>query len=44
MIKFDEYEIGILINCLMEMRNKFIGERKATDAIDNLLMKLIDRI
>ncbi len=39
--RFDEYEIGIIINSLIEMRNVLIKEGRYTDAIDELLLKLL---
>jgi len=38
--RFDEYEIGILINSLMQMRNELIREGRYTDAVDELIIEL----
>ncbi len=38
--KFDEYEVGIIINALIELRNQLIREGRYTDAVDELLIKL----
>ncbi len=38
--KFDGYEIGVIINALVEWRNKLIAEGRTTDAIDELLLRL----
>ena len=38
-IELDRYEIGILLNSLLEYRNKSIKEEVSTDAIDELLVK-----
>ena len=35
----DEYEQGILINALNDMRNELKAEGKSTDAVDNLIIK-----
>jgi len=40
--KFDDYEIRILILALNELRNKLIREERYTDAVDELMVKLID--
>lgn len=38
--RFDEYEVGITINALIELRNQLIREGRYTDAVDELLIKL----
>ena len=38
----DEYEQGILINALNLLRNQQIRERRPTDPIDELIMKIIE--
>lgn len=38
--KFDEYEVGIIINAVIELRNQLIREGRYTDAVDELLIKL----
>ena len=40
--KFDDYEIRVLILALNELRNQLIREERYTDAVDELLVKLID--
>ena len=40
--KFDDYEIRILILALNELRNQLIREKRYTDAVDELLIKLFD--
>jgi len=37
----DDFEQKIIINCLNEMRNKLIADGKYTDAIDEVLLKII---
>lgn len=39
---FDGLERGTIINCLNEMRTKLISECTYTDAVDDLLLRLID--
>lgn len=38
----DGLERGTMINCLNEMRIKLISEGTYTDAVDDLLLRLID--
>lgn len=35
----DDYEQGILINALNDMRNELKAEDKSTDAVDDLIIK-----
>ena len=39
--KLDHYEIRIIILALNELRNQLIQERRYTDAVDELILKLI---
>ena len=41
-IKFDDIERRILVNLLYEKRNELIREGRYTDAIDKLILKIID--
>lgn len=41
-IALDEYERSIIINSLNEMRNRLIASGKYTDAVDEVLLKVID--
>ena len=41
-IKLDDMERRILIKLLYEKRNELIGEGRHTDAIDELILKIID--
>ena len=41
-IAFDERERSIIINSLNEMRNLLITSGKYTDAVDEVLLKVID--
>lgn len=37
----DEYERRIVINSLNELRNRLIADGRYTDAVDELLLKII---
>ena len=37
----DEYEQGIIINSLNCLRNKLIAEGRYTDAVDDILVKVV---
>ena len=39
--KLDDYEVRIIILALNELRNQFIQEGRYTDAVDELLIKLL---
>lgn len=41
-IEVDKYELGILINALNDLRNRLISEQKETEAVDELLLKVLD--
>ena len=41
-IALDDYERGTIINCLNEKRNKLIADVKYTDAVDEVLFKIIN--
>lgn len=41
-ICLDEYERGVLINSLMEMRNSLIREIKDPEPVNELLLKIIN--
>ena len=41
-ITLDEYEHGVMVNALNELRNDLIEEQRPTDAVDDLLLKTID--
>ena len=40
-IVFDEYERGVIINALNDKRNALIKEGRYTDAVDEVLLKVI---
>lgn len=41
-IAFEEYERGIIINALNDKRNALIKEGRYTDAVDEVLLKVIN--
>ena len=41
-LQFDKYEIGILTNALVHFRNMLIEEKRTTDAVDDLLIKIVE--
>ena len=41
-IALDDYERGVIINCLNEKRNKLIADGKYTDAVDEVLLKILN--
>ena len=41
-ITLDNYEHGVVINALNELRNGLIWEERPTDVVDELLLKTID--
>ena len=41
-LSIDNYEQGILIHALNDMRNELISEERPTDAVDDLLLKAMD--
>ena len=40
-IAFDDVERRVVVNCMNEMRNKLIADGKYTDALDEVLLKVI---
>ena len=41
-IALDDFERQLVVNCLNEMRNNPIATGKYTDAVDEVLMKIIN--
>ena len=41
-INFTEDELNVVINSLIEWKNQLIREGRYTDAIDDLLLKILD--
>ncbi len=40
-IALDDFERRVAVNCMNEMRNKLIADKKCTDALDEVLLKVI---
>ena len=40
-IVLHDFERRVIVNCLNEMRNKIIADGKYTDAVDEVLLKII---
>lgn len=40
-IVLDDFERRVIVNCLNKMRNKIIADGKYTDAVDEVLLKII---
>lgn len=41
-IALDDFERRVIVDCVNEMRNKLIADSKYTDAVDEVLLKVID--
>lgn len=41
-LKFDDYEVRIIVRALVELRNQLIAEGRYTDAVDELIIRLCD--
>lgn len=41
-IRLDEYERGVLINSLLEMRNGLVRDGKDAEPVNDLLLKIIN--
>ena len=41
-IALDDFERRVVVNCLNEMRNGLISDGKCTDAVDEVLLKIIN--
>jgi len=41
-LTLDNYEYGVVVNALNDLRNDLIKEERPTDAVDELLLKTID--
>ena len=41
-LRLDRYEHGVVINALNDFRNDLIEDDRATDAVDDVLLKAID--
>lgn len=43
-LKLDETDYKIIINALVELRNKLISEQRDHGVVDEILLKLINKI
>ena len=41
-IALDDFERRVIVNCMNEMRNRLIANGKYTDAVDDVLLKVIN--
>lgn len=41
-VALDRYEHSVLVNALNEQRNDLLAEQRPTDAVDEVLLKVID--
>lgn len=41
--KLDDYEVRIIILALNELRNQLIQEGRYTDAVDDLIIKMVEK-
>jgi hypothetical protein len=41
-LELDDYEYGVVFHSLNDERNKLIVEQRPTDAVDDVLLKVID--
>jgi len=41
-LELDKYEYGVVFHSLKDMRNELIKEDRPTDAVDDVLLKVID--
>lgn len=41
-LELDKYEYGVLFHSLKDKRNEMIQENRSTEAVDDLLLKVID--
>lgn len=43
-LELDKYECGVIFHSLKDKRNEMIKENRPTDAVDDVLIKVIDLI
>ena len=41
-VALDDFERRVVVNCMNEMRNRLIADGKYTDAVDDVLLKIVD--
>lgn len=42
-LKVDNIEYGMLVNGIVELRNKLLREKEYTSPVDELLLRLVDK-
>ncbi len=43
-LKLDRYECGVIFHSLKDKRNQMLQENKETEAVDDVLLKVIDKM
>lgn len=43
-LELDKYESGVIFHSLKDKRNQMLNEGKPTDTVDDVLLKVIDRM
>lgn len=43
-LKLDRYECGVIFHALKDKRNQLLKENQETEAVDDVLMKVIERM
>ena len=43
-LELDKYEYGVIFHALKDKRNQMISENRPTDAVDDVLLKVIELI
>lgn len=43
-LELDKYESGVIFHSLKDKRNQMIQQGRSTDAVDDVLLKVIDRM
>lgn len=43
-LELDKYECGVIFHSLKDKRNQLLKEQKETEAVDDVLMKVIERM
>lgn len=43
-LELDKYECGVIFHSLKDKRNQMLKEERPTDAVDNVLLKVIEKL
>ena len=43
-LELDKYECGVIFHSLKDKRNQMLKEERPTDAVDDVLLKVIDKM